>query len=56
MANVTRNSLTYVAESGDVGVLAYANQAIVMEKGTATYDSSAAALECAGDLRCTYLG
>jgi len=40
----------------NVGVLPYADQALIMEKGTITYDGRGAELEKSGDLRKTYLG
>jgi ABC-type branched-subunit amino acid transport system ATPase component len=40
----------------NVGVLPYADQALIMEKGAITYDGRGTELEESGDLRKTYLG
>ncbi len=40
----------------NVGVLPYADQALVMEKGTLTFDGRGAELEASGDLRTALLG
>jgi branched-chain amino acid transport system ATP-binding protein len=47
---------TVVIVEQNVGVLPYADQALIMEKGTITYDGRGAELERSGDLRKTYLG
>jgi branched-chain amino acid transport system ATP-binding protein len=47
---------TVVIVEQNVGVLPYADQALIMEKGTITYDGRGADLERSGDLRKTYLG
>jgi branched-chain amino acid transport system ATP-binding protein len=47
---------TVVIVEQNVGVLPYADQALIMEKGAITYDGRGAELEESGDLRKTYLG
>jgi branched-chain amino acid transport system ATP-binding protein len=47
---------TVVMVEQNVGVLPYADQALIMEKGTITYDGRGEELERSGDLRKTYLG
>jgi branched-chain amino acid transport system ATP-binding protein len=47
---------TVVLVEQNVGVLPYADQALIMEKGAITYDGRGAELEESGDLRKTYLG
>lgn len=47
---------TVVIVEQNVGVLPYADQALVMEKGTLTFDGRGAELERSGNLRKTYLG
>ena len=47
---------TVVIVEQNVGVLPYADQALIMEKGTITFDGRGADLERSGDLRKTYLG
>ncbi|MHB1487679.1 MAG: ABC transporter ATP-binding protein [Acidimicrobiales bacterium] len=53
---ISCDGTTVLLVEQNVGVLAYADQAIVMEKGTITYDGTTAELERSGDLRRTYLG
>jgi ABC-type branched-subunit amino acid transport system ATPase component len=40
----------------NVGVLPYADQALIMEKGALTFDGPRQELEESGELRRTYLG
>jgi branched-chain amino acid transport system ATP-binding protein len=47
---------TVIIVEQNVGVLPYADQALIMEKGTLTFDGSGAELERTGELRKTYLG
>jgi branched-chain amino acid transport system ATP-binding protein len=47
---------TVIIVEQNVGVLPYADQALIMEKGTLTFDGRGAELERSGDLRKTYLG
>ncbi|MDQ1711352.1 MAG: branched-chain amino acid transport system ATP-binding protein [Frankiaceae bacterium] len=47
---------TVVIVEQNVGVLPYADQALIMEKGAITYDGRGEDLERSGDLRKTYLG
>ena len=47
---------TVVIVEQNVGVLPYADQALIMEKGTLTFDGRGEDLERSGDLRKTYLG
>ena len=47
---------TVVIVEQNVGVLPYADQALIMEKGALTFDGRGEELEKSGDLRKTYLG
>ena len=47
---------TVIIVEQNVGVLPYADQALIMEKGTLTFDGRGADLEKSGELRRTYLG
>jgi branched-chain amino acid transport system ATP-binding protein len=47
---------TVVIVEQNVGVLPYADQALILEKGAITYDGRGAELEQSGELRKTYLG
>ena len=47
---------TVVIVEQNVGVLPYADQALIMEKGALTFDGRGEELERSGDLRKTYLG
>ena len=53
---INDDGTTVIIVEQNVGVLPYADQALIMEKGTLTYDGSGAELEKSGDLRRTYLG
>jgi branched-chain amino acid transport system ATP-binding protein len=47
---------TVVIVEQNIGVLPYADQALLMQKGTITFDGRGAELEKSGDLRAAYLG
>ena len=53
---INDDGVTVIIVEQNVGVLPYADQALIMEKGTLTYDGRGAELEKSGDLRKTYLG
>lgn len=56
VAQINSDGTTVVIVEQNVGVLPYADRALVMEKGTLAYDGSAAELERGGTLRRAYLG
>ncbi len=56
VAQINRDGTTVIIVEQNVGVLPYADQALIMEKGTLTYDGTGAELERTGELRKTYLG
>jgi branched-chain amino acid transport system ATP-binding protein len=56
VSQINDDGTTVVIVEQNVGVLPYADQALIMEKGTITYDGSGDELEKSGDLRKTYLG
>ncbi len=56
VSKINDDGTTVVIVEQNVGVLPYADQALIMEKGTITYDGRGADLERSGDLRSTYLG
>ncbi len=56
VSQINKNGTTVIIVEQNVGVLPYADQALIMEKGTLTYDGSGVELEKSGDLRRTYLG
>ena len=56
VSQINDDGTTVVIVEQNVGVLPYADQALIMEKGTLTYDGRGAELEKSGDLRKTYLG
>jgi branched-chain amino acid transport system ATP-binding protein len=56
VSQINDDGTTVVIVEQNVGVLPYADQALIMEKGTITYDGSGDELERSGDLRKTYLG
>ena len=56
VSQINDDGTTVVIVEQNVGVLPYADQALIMEKGTLTYDGRGAELERSGDLRKTYLG
>ena len=53
---INADGTTVVIVEQNIGVLPYADQALVMEKGSITFDGSAKELEETGDLRTAYLG
>jgi len=53
---IRHDGTTVMLVEQNVGVLRYANHALIMEKGTLTYDGPSADLEHGDDLRRTYLG
>ena len=53
---IADDGTTVVIVEQNVGILPFADRALVMEKGTLTYDGSAAELAASGTLRTTYLG
>ena len=56
VSKINDDGTTVVIVEQNVGVLPYADQALIMEKGTITYDGSGTELEKSGNLRKTYLG
>ena len=56
VSRINDDGTTVVIVEQNVGVLPYADQALIMEKGTLTFDGRGADLERSGDLRKTYLG
>jgi branched-chain amino acid transport system ATP-binding protein len=56
VSQINADGTTVVIVEQNVGVLPYADQALIMEKGTITYDGRGEELERSGDLRKTYLG
>ncbi len=56
VSQINDDGTTVVIVEQNIGVLPYADQALIMEKGTITYDGRGADLERSGDLRRTYLG
>jgi branched-chain amino acid transport system ATP-binding protein len=53
---ISRDGTTVILVEQNVGALAYADQALVMEKGTLTFSGSPNDLAATGDLQRTYLG
>ena len=56
VSQINDDGTTVVIVEQNVGVLPYADQALIMEKGTITYDGRGEELAKSGDLRKTYLG
>jgi branched-chain amino acid transport system ATP-binding protein len=56
VSKINDDGTTVIIVEQNVGVLPYADQALIMEKGTLTYDGSGTELERSGELRRTYLG
>jgi len=54
--HINDDGTTVVIVEQNVGVLPYADQALVMQKGTITFDGRGKELEETGDLRAAYLG
>ncbi|HEU5033875.1 MAG TPA: ABC transporter ATP-binding protein [Mycobacteriales bacterium] len=53
---INGDGTTVVIVEQNIGVLPYADQALVMQKGTITFDGRGEELEKSGDLRTAYLG
>ena len=56
VSQINDDGTTVIIVEQNVGVLPYADQALIMEKGTLTFDGRGEELEKSGDLRKTYLG
>ena len=56
VSQINDDGTTVIIVEQNVGVLPYADQALIMEKGTLTYDGTGTELERTGELRKTYLG
>jgi branched-chain amino acid transport system ATP-binding protein len=56
VSQINDDGTTVVIVEQNVGVLPYADQALVMQKGTITFDGRGEELEKSGDLRAAYLG
>jgi branched-chain amino acid transport system ATP-binding protein len=56
VSQINQDGTTVIIVEQNVGVLPYADQALIMEKGTLTFDGTGAELERTGELRRTYLG
>jgi branched-chain amino acid transport system ATP-binding protein len=53
---INNDGTTVVIVEQNIGVLPYADQALVMQKGTITFDGRGDELAASGDLRAAYLG
>jgi branched-chain amino acid transport system ATP-binding protein len=56
VSQINQDGTTVIIVEQNVGVLPYADQALIMEKGTLTFDGTGTELERTGELRRTYLG
>jgi branched-chain amino acid transport system ATP-binding protein len=56
VSQINDDGTTVIIVEQNVGVLPYADQALIMEKGTLTFDGRGEELEKSGELRKTYLG
>jgi branched-chain amino acid transport system ATP-binding protein len=56
VAQINDDGTTVIIVEQNVGVLPYADQALVMTKGTITFDGRGKELQETGDLRAAYLG
>ena len=56
VSQINDDGTTVIIVEQNVGVLPYADQALIMEKGSLTFDGRGAELEASGELRTTYLG
>ncbi len=56
VSQINDDGTTVIIVEQNVGVLPYADQALIMEKGTLTFDGRGRELEESGELRATYLG
>ncbi len=56
VSQINADGTTVIIVEQNVGVLPYADQALIMEKGSLTFDGRGAELEESGELQRTYLG
>jgi branched-chain amino acid transport system ATP-binding protein len=56
VSQINDDGTTVIIVEQNVGVLPYADQALIMEKGALTFDGRGEELERSGELRKTYLG
>jgi branched-chain amino acid transport system ATP-binding protein len=56
VSKINQDGTTVIIVEQNVGVLPYADQALIMEKGTLTFNGTGAELARTGELRRTYLG
>ncbi len=56
VSQINDDGTTVIIVEQNVGVLPYADKALIMEKGALTFDGTGAELEESGELRRTYLG
>jgi branched-chain amino acid transport system ATP-binding protein len=56
VSQINDDGTTVIIVEQNVGVLPYADQALIMEKGALTFNGRGAELEESGELRKTYLG
>jgi len=56
VSQINDDGTTVILVEQNVGVLPYADQALIMEKGALTFDGRGAELEQSGELQRTYLG
>ena len=56
VSQINDDGTTVVIVEQNVGVLPYADQALVMQKGTIMFDGRGKELQETGDLRAAYLG
>jgi len=56
VGEINKDGVTVIIVEQNVGVLPYADQAIIMEKGSVIFDGRGAELERSGNLREAYLG
>jgi branched-chain amino acid transport system ATP-binding protein len=56
VSQINDDGTTVIIVEQNVGVLPYADQALIMEKGALTFDGRGEELEKSGELRKTYLG
>ena len=56
VAEIAKDGMTVVIVEQNIGVLDYADSAVLLEKGTVTFDGKAADLMATNDLRAAYLG
>jgi branched-chain amino acid transport system ATP-binding protein len=56
VSEINDDGVTVIVVEQNVGVLPYADKALIMEKGALTFDGRGAELAASGELRRTYLG